>query len=67
MSFYTVGAFGGPVVGPITGAWVAQQLGWRWLFWVLTIFTGASVVVGTPFSAVETSSYASEVLILRPH
>lgn len=67
MSFYTVGAFGGPVVGPITGAWVAQQLGWRWIFWVLTIFTGVSAVLGAPFPAVETSSYASEVLILRPH
>lgn len=26
-----------PVVGPMTGGFLAQSLGWRWIFWLLTI------------------------------
>ena len=27
----------GPVVGPIAGGLLGQHVGWRWIFWVLTI------------------------------
>lgn len=27
----------GPVIGPIAGAYVAADIGWRWIFWIITI------------------------------
>jgi MFS family permease len=36
----------GPVVGPICGGFMSQQIGWRWIFYVLTI-AGAPVTIGT--------------------
>ncbi|KAI1778521.1 MFS multidrug transporter [Hypoxylon cercidicola] len=30
----------GPVVGPIIGGYIGDALGWRWCFWIITIFCG---------------------------
>ncbi|CAG8591392.1 18549_t:CDS:2 [Acaulospora morrowiae] len=35
--FY-VGPLVGPLLGPIIGGYVTQYLGWRWIFWMLTLF-----------------------------
>ena len=36
----SVSAFGslwGPVLGPVAGGFLTQAVGWRWIFWVITI------------------------------
>lgn len=35
----------GPALGPIVGGAVTQTVGWRWTFWVLSIFDGLLVVI----------------------
>lgn len=34
----------GPIIGPVIGGWIAQDLGWRWAFRFLIILSGAMVV-----------------------
>ncbi|KAI6115551.1 MFS general substrate transporter [Pisolithus croceorrhizus] len=41
MSVFSVAPIAGPAVGPIVGGYLAQNnVSWRWLFWILTIFAG---------------------------
>ncbi|KAJ4329403.1 hypothetical protein N0V84_000037 [Fusarium piperis] len=37
MSIFFTGIFLGPVIGPVIGGFIAKSLGWRWVFWVMTI------------------------------
>lgn len=37
LSFYYFGPAIGPVLGPIFGGFIAQNIGWRWTFWVICI------------------------------
>lgn len=46
MNFFVVAAFGGPVVGPIAGSFLAQEEGYRWLFWLCLIFSGVCFLAG---------------------
>ncbi|KAI4159498.1 MAG: hypothetical protein LQ342_006577 [Letrouitia transgressa] len=48
MSFFTAGRALAPVVGPIVGGYVAEDLGWRWVFWLLTIFSGVISICAIP-------------------
>ncbi len=34
MAFWVVGVMGGPALGPLLGGYLAQDLDWRWNFWV---------------------------------
>ncbi|EAW08524.1 MFS transporter [Aspergillus clavatus NRRL 1] len=40
-SIWSMGPLIGPVVGPICGGFIGQQIGWRWIFWILLIASGA--------------------------
>ncbi|KAJ9091619.1 hypothetical protein QFC21_007159 [Naganishia friedmannii] len=46
MSFYLVAAFGGPIIGPLSGSFLAAATTYRWIFWLLTIFSGVSFLAG---------------------
>lgn len=37
VSIWSVGTILGPMVGPIIGGYVTEVLGWRWMFWVISI------------------------------
>lgn len=40
-----VGRFGGPVIGPLIGGWIQMRVGWRWLGWTMTVFSGICTLV----------------------
>jgi len=60
-AIYSLGPLFGPVVGPICGGFVAQQIGWRWVFWILLI-SGSVVTIGIELLNRETNP---RVLISR--
>lgn len=37
VSIWSVGTILGPMMGPIIGGYVVQAVGWRWMFWVISI------------------------------
>lgn len=37
VSLWAVGTVVGPMIGPVIGGYVAEVLGWRWIFWVISI------------------------------
>jgi MFS family permease len=43
MAIWAIGPLLGPVVGPIAGEYVAENLGWRWVFWIIAIVVGVNV------------------------
>jgi predicted MFS family arabinose efflux permease len=40
IGYATMGVTLGPAIGPVLGGLIAQELGWRWIFWILAIFAG---------------------------
>ncbi|SPO07200.1 related to multidrug resistant protein [Cephalotrichum gorgonifer] len=45
MSIFFTGIFLGPVIGPVMGGFVAKYLGWRWVFWLISIVKGVMTIV----------------------
>ncbi|GAA5887424.1 hypothetical protein JCM6882_002524 [Rhodosporidiobolus microsporus] len=39
MSLFALAPFAGPVLGPIVGGFLGITVSWRWIFWLLTIFS----------------------------
>ena len=52
----------GPSLGPLFGGLIVQHLGWRWVFWILTIICAFNTVVGFFFLK---ESYAPVILQAR--
>ncbi|KAG2157948.1 MFS polyamine transporter [Suillus bovinus] len=46
VAIYSLAPLMGPVVGPITGAWVAQYSTWRWVFWSTSIVDAIVQIIG---------------------
>jgi MFS family permease len=60
MALFSVAPFLGPAIGPITGGFLGEAAGWRWVEGMLAIFCGVICVIIILFSA---ETYAP--LILR--
>ena len=45
IGYTSVTSIVGPLIGPILGGLIAQYLGWWWIFWILTIWSGALFVL----------------------
>ncbi|KAK8090612.1 hypothetical protein PG994_000117 [Apiospora phragmitis] len=56
----------GATLGPVIGGLISQFLGWRWIFWFLTILAGAFVVLYVLFMP-ETCRNIVGDGSLRPH
>ncbi|KAE8151697.1 major facilitator superfamily domain-containing protein [Aspergillus avenaceus] len=44
MAIWSLGPILGPIVGPICGGFLSEDVGWRWVFWVIAIATGVMIV-----------------------
>lgn len=53
LGLFALGPLLGPVIGPIAGGYIAQYLGWHWIFWILTM-VGGVVLISTIFFLPET-------------
>lgn len=73
MGLYTVSVTNGPHVAPIAGGFIAEQLGWRWCFWVpgimqaglclVLLFTFPETLFSRrDYSRIEERSYMQKLL-----
>ncbi|KAF4554697.1 MFS-type transporter-like protein 35 [Elsinoe fawcettii] len=62
MAAFSAAPFIGPAIGPLIGGFLADNLGWRWLYWIQLILSGAAWILIT-FTVPET--YAPTLLSRR--
>ena len=60
--WYLLGPLLGPTIGPLLGGVVVEYLGWRWVFWILTIICTCNTLLGFFFLK---ESYAPVLLAKR--
>jgi len=60
-SLYSLGPLFGPTLGPVIGGFIGQNLGWRWVFWILLI-SGSVITISIECLTTETNG---QVLIQR--
>jgi multidrug resistance protein len=60
--WYLLGPLLGPTIGPLLGGVIVQRLGWRWIFWVLTIVCFVNTLMGWIFLR---ETYAPIILAQR--
>ena len=53
MSLYTLGPVIGPAIGPVGGGFLAQAKGWRWVFYLLIMLAGVTMVTLTVSGSLE--------------
>ncbi|KAK9367688.1 major facilitator superfamily domain-containing protein [Lipomyces kononenkoae] len=46
IGLFSIGPTLGPVVSPIIAGWIAMNLEWRWVFWILIIVNGVVLAFG---------------------
>ncbi|KAI8939840.1 hypothetical protein NX059_003578 [Plenodomus lindquistii] len=44
--WYLLGPLLGPTLGPLFGGIIVQRLGWRWVFWIMTIVCSVNTLAG---------------------
>ena len=62
MAAFSAAPFLGPAIGPLVGGFIADNLGWRWLYWIQLILAGfiyALMVLTVP------ETYAPTILLKR--
>jgi MFS family permease len=59
MSVFSIGPLLGPIVGPVAGGYLSEALGWRWVFWLLSIISGTVTVL---FALFARETYAPVLL-----
>ena len=42
MAVFSAAPFLGPVMGPLLGGFIGDYAGWRWIYWVMLIFSGVT-------------------------
>ncbi|KAJ2552505.1 hypothetical protein EV175_003284 [Coemansia sp. RSA 1933] len=47
LGIYYLGPLLGPCLGPLIGGYIGQDVGWRWVFWVLAILGGVMLFLTT--------------------
>ncbi|KAJ2400818.1 hypothetical protein GGI23_001797 [Coemansia sp. RSA 2559] len=47
LGIYYLGPLLGPCLGPLIGGYIGQDVGWRWVFWVLAILGGIMTLLAT--------------------
>nr|OQO24764.1 hypothetical protein B0A51_07789 [Rachicladosporium sp. CCFEE 5018] len=62
MAAFSAAPFIGPAIGPLVGGFLSDALGWRWLYWIQLILSGAIYILMT-FTVPET--YAPTILSKR--
>ena len=62
MAAFSAAPFVGPAIGPLVGGFISDNLGWRWLYWIQLILSGAVWFLIT-FTVPET--YAPTLLARR--
>ncbi|KAG8623341.1 hypothetical protein KVT40_008317 [Elsinoe batatas] len=50
MGLWALGPMLGPMVGPVGGGYLAVALGWRWVFWVITMASGLLFLITAAFT-----------------
>lgn len=59
MSAFAIGPLLGPIIGPVAGGYLSDALGWRWVFWLLSIISGTVILL---FFAFARETYAPVLL-----
>ncbi|KIP04672.1 hypothetical protein PHLGIDRAFT_183272 [Phlebiopsis gigantea 11061_1 CR5-6] len=62
MAAFSAAPFLGPAIGPLVGGFISDHLGWRWLYWIQLILSGAIyalMVLTVP------ETYAPTILLKR--
>ncbi|CAE6525143.1 unnamed protein product [Rhizoctonia solani] len=62
MSLYSLAPLTGPAIGPVAGAWIAERVSWRWVFYSTSIADGVIQLVGLWYL---TETYAPTILAAK--
>ncbi|PSN69733.1 membrane transporter [Corynespora cassiicola Philippines] len=60
--WYLLGPLLGPTIGPLFGGIIVQRLGWRWIFWIMTMVCAINTLAGYFFLR---ETYAPAILKIR--
>ncbi|KAJ1305705.1 hypothetical protein OPQ81_010440 [Rhizoctonia solani] len=48
MSLFSLGPLMGPIIGPIAGGFITQDIGYKWVFRIISIASGVAAIFGIP-------------------